>query len=240
MPLPKSPKPSVGGLLTVRLTCSQFSFLQLLQLIGEALRFRAPHLRIPDRIGAGRKALQAFFDAAQRARVVALVFVRRIEQHQRAARRRRQQRENAVEAVARIEHRAAARVAEIVAQHVDFGGVQLEQAHAVLFAHLPPRDIRRAGIEAQLAVRIERARLRRRSRRTSTAGRCAPTVWRCRSGTRRFWSRSLPSANRRRRPRACRYTSRLCPSGRGSAVAATRRRVSERRRDCLHERRGGS
>jgi hypothetical protein len=44
-----------------------------------------------------------------------------------------------------------------MAQHVDFSGVQFEQTHAVLFAHLPPCDIRRTRVEAQLAVWIQRA-----------------------------------------------------------------------------------
>jgi hypothetical protein len=82
--------------------------------------------------------------------------IRRIDQHQRAARRRGQQLDDAIETIAFEEHGTPAGIAEIVAQYVDFGGMQLEQAHAILFAHLPPCEIGRAGIKLQRAVRIQR------------------------------------------------------------------------------------
>ncbi|MNN12183.1 hypothetical protein D3C81_1251660 [compost metagenome] len=129
------------------------------QLRRQLGRFTPLHLRIPDRINASCEPFEAVFQRLHGSRVVLLVFVRRVDQHQRATRRGRQDGLDAIEAVAVIEHDLAARAAEIVAQHLDLGAVQLEQPQAVLIAQHLPCQPWGTGVVAQVAVRVLGAHL---------------------------------------------------------------------------------
>ena len=64
---------------------------QALEAFRQAARFQPLQHRIPDRIRTGGKALQRIFQSLGDVPVVILVFVRWIDQHQAAARGRRQQ-----------------------------------------------------------------------------------------------------------------------------------------------------
>ncbi|SOY85540.1 protein of unknown function [Cupriavidus taiwanensis] len=132
---------------------------QALELHRQLHRFAPLHLRVPDRIDAGGKTFQPVAHGLHGACVVLLVFVGRIDQHQCAPRRRGQDGLDAAEAVAVVQHHAAPGAAEVVAQDLDLGAVQLEQPQAVVLAQHLPGQPRRARVVAQAAVRIERAHL---------------------------------------------------------------------------------
>jgi hypothetical protein len=79
---------------------------------------------------------------------------------QAPARRRRQHRFQAGKAVRGPYRHAPVRLGKIGLQHLRFGRVQLEQVQPVLRPHHLQRDLRRAGIEMQPAIPVERAYLR--------------------------------------------------------------------------------
>ena len=97
--------------------------------------------------------------AAMTLRVVVAGFVGRIDQHQRAARRRRQQCLEGVETVGGGDADAPALILEVVLQDFAVAAVEFEQAQAILRAQGLQGEPGGAGIKTQVAVRIAGAHL---------------------------------------------------------------------------------
>jgi carbonic anhydrase/acetyltransferase-like protein (isoleucine patch superfamily) len=130
---------------------------QPLQLGRQVARFHAVQLRVPQAVGAAGKARVGVAQRFEGEPVVLADFVGRVDQHQRAARRRRQLGAQAGKTVRLLDLHRAAGFGERGVQQLVVGGVQFEQTHAVVFPQQRTRDHRRAGVGAQLFTAVEGA-----------------------------------------------------------------------------------
>ena len=133
---------------------------QGLQPARQFVRFGPRDHRVPDHVAAGGELLQALLQAGAHPGVIGLDLVARVHQHQPAARGRRQQGAQALEAVFPLE-RDLAVVLELLhvgGQRLAVGRMQLEQPQLVarLLAQQRLRDEGRAGVDLRLALRVER------------------------------------------------------------------------------------
>ena len=115
----------------------------------EALHPAAFDHRVPDRERAGRETPVRLRERLDDLRVLVLHLVRRIDQHQSAALRRRHQADAAFKPV-RAQHGDAAIRAELLLQRPVLCGVELEEIDAVRRSQQLAREPRRAGIAFDL------------------------------------------------------------------------------------------
>ena len=132
-----------------------------LQAARQIVRFGARDDRVPDRIGACGKALEAVGRHVQHLGVVALELVARVAQHQGAARWWRQEFLDALEAVLMQHGHLAAcfELCNVARQRAHVGGMQLEDLELVALLHAQQGldDEGRARIVAQLRALVEGA-----------------------------------------------------------------------------------
>ncbi len=107
-----------------------------LELARQRMRLGSAEHRVPDRVGADREALQRLFQAVDHGGVVGLELIARVDQHQAAPGRRRQQRLEALEAVAaqHLDLLAATELGHLVVEQARVGRMDLEQLELVLRA----------------------------------------------------------------------------------------------------------
>ena len=135
MPLPCMPKPSAPGACTLSATCSQLLTGSCFSCSGQLARLAALQLRIPHRIDSGGEAFQSFLQRLDHALVILFFFIGRVDQHQRAARRRRQQCFQCAESVGLLHQHLRTVPGEILLQDGVVGRVKFKQPHPVLLAH---------------------------------------------------------------------------------------------------------
>ena len=104
---------------------------EALQAFRQLAGFELGQHRVPQRVSAGREALQGFLQAFDDGGVVVFRFIRRVDQHQRAARRWRQQGLEPGKAVPFIDRHLATGALEAFLQQLDVGAVHLVQTQAV-------------------------------------------------------------------------------------------------------------
>lgn len=132
---------------------------QGLQAAWQVMGFRARDDRVPERIGAGGKALERIRRHVEHLAVVAFHLVAGVAQHQRAPRRRGQEFLDALEPVL-VQHghlAASLQLGHVACQRAQVGRVQLEQLELVTLAQQALDDEGRAGVDPRGRPLVEGA-----------------------------------------------------------------------------------
>ena len=126
-----------------------------LQFRGQLHRLAALQLRIPHGIGTGGEPFQSFLQCRDHALVILFFLVRRIDQHQRTTRWRRQQCFQRAKTIGLLHQYARTAPGEVLFENGIVRRVQLVQAHLVLRAQRVLCNQRRTRIQTQDSIRIE-------------------------------------------------------------------------------------